>query len=99
MAGWRAYLPAGLSRAINDDGSVVVVLLAVLYSRGVWGWRSGVLGVVHGEWRVQMVGWRAYLPTGRSRAPNDDDHRRRFGCPLQRGGVGMDSGGPGGGPL
>jgi hypothetical protein len=51
MAGWRAYLPAGRSHAPNDDDSVVVVVLAVLYSGGVRERRVGVLGVVRGEWR------------------------------------------------
>src|SRR5882762_10135351 len=51
MAGWQAYLPAGRSHAPNDDDSVVVVVLAVLYSGGVWERRVGVLGVVRGEWR------------------------------------------------
>jgi hypothetical protein len=41
--GWRAYLPAGLSCAPNDDNSVVVVTFAVLYSRCV-GMESRRLG-------------------------------------------------------
>jgi hypothetical protein len=36
--------------ALNKD-SVVVIIFAVIYSDGVWGWGVGVLGVVHGEWR------------------------------------------------
>jgi len=55
MAGWRAYLPVGLLCAPNNDDSVIIVVFAVLYTGGVWGWRAGVLGVVRGEWRVEMV--------------------------------------------
>ena len=35
MGRWRAYLPAGLLCAPNDDDSVVVVVFAVLYTGGV----------------------------------------------------------------
>jgi hypothetical protein len=39
----------------DDDNDVIVVVFAVVDSRGAWGW-----GVVCGEWRW-MVGWGAYL--------------------------------------
>jgi hypothetical protein len=46
---WRVGLPAcrafAHSRAPNDDDSVVVVVFSVIYSKGVWGRRAGVLGV------------------------------------------------------
>jgi hypothetical protein len=43
MAGWRAYLPVGLSHTPNDDDSIVVVVLSILYSGdGVWGPGGGL---------------------------------------------------------
>jgi len=56
--------------------------------------------VVSGGWRVEVVGWRASLPVGHSHTPNDDDSIVIiFFChPLQWGCVGMENGGPGGGP-
>jgi len=46
MVRWRAYLHAGHSRTPNNDDILFVIVLAVLYSGGVWGWRVGVLRVV-----------------------------------------------------
>jgi len=55
VAGWRASLPVGHSHTPNDDDSIIIIFFATLYSGDVWGWRTGVLGVVRGEWRVDMV--------------------------------------------
>ena len=51
MVKWRAHLHAGHSCTAYDDDIILVIVLAILYSRGVWGWRVGVLGVIRGEWR------------------------------------------------
>jgi hypothetical protein len=74
--GWRAYLPAGLSCAPNDDDRVVVIVFAVLYSRGVWGSRAGSRGwsVGSGEWRLQGGGlaclWGFHAPQTTMTAPS-----------------------------
>jgi hypothetical protein len=99
VAGWQAYLPVGHSHTPNDDDSIFVVVFAILCSGDVWGWRMGVLGVVRGEWRMEMAGWQAYLPVGLLCAPNDDDSVVVVVfAVLYTGGVGMECRGPGGGP-
>ena len=63
--GWQARLSAGHSHAPNNNDSVIIIILAVLYSRGVWEWRVGVLGVARGEWRW----WGRDLPGFSSCSP------------------------------
>ena len=42
----------------------LLALLAAGRCGGVWEGCVEVLGVVSGEWRVEMAEWRAYLPIG-----------------------------------
>jgi hypothetical protein len=53
--------------------ALLLALLAAGRCGGVWGGWAEVLGVVSGEWRLEIAGWCAYLPVGLSRAPNDND--------------------------
>ena len=39
---------------------------------GVWAGWAEILGVVSGVCRLEMAGWRAYLPVGLSHTPNVD---------------------------
>jgi hypothetical protein len=70
--GWRwqgggLYLPVGHLHTPNDDDSIIVIVFAILYSGDVWGWRTVVLGVVRGEWRMENGdGGVAVLPACRA---------------------------------